>query len=212
MGNVDWTAVDALIAQTLLPDDPVFAGDASHAAGLPDIAVSRPQARFLELMVRLSGGGRVLEVGTLGGYSAIVMARALAPGGRLVTIEIDPHHAEVAAANFAAAGLADRIELLVGPAADVLPGIAPPFDLAFIDADKPSNSLYLREALRLVRPGGLIIVDNVVREGAILAPHDANAEGARAVIALAGELGLRATVLQTVGEKKWDGMLLAIRP
>ncbi len=212
MSNAGWTAIDALIADMLLGDDPASAREASHAAGLPDIAVSRPQARFLELMVRVTGARAVLEVGTLGGYSAIVMARALPPGGRLVTIEIDPHHADVAAANFAAAGVADRVDLRVGRAADLLPTLSPPFDLAFIDADKPSNCLYLREALRLVRPGGLIIVDNVVREGAILAPADANAEGARAVIALAGSLGLRATVLQTVGEKKWDGMLLVVRP
>jgi predicted O-methyltransferase YrrM len=213
--NPGWTAVDDYIAAHLLGDDPALAAalTANEAAGLPDIDVSPAHGRMLELLARMMGAGRILEIGTLGGYSAICLARALPVGGRLVTLEIDPHHAEVARANFARAGVADRIELIVGPALDTLARLEGPFDFVFIDADKPSNAAYLKEALRLSRPGTAIVVDNVVREGAVLDADssDERVAGTRALFeAAAAEPRLTATAVQTVGVKKWDGFLLAV--
>ena len=213
--NPRWAAVDDYLAEHLFGGDPALeaALAASAAAGLPDIEVSPAHGRMLELLARMVGARRILEVGTLGGYSAICLARALPADGRLVTLEIDPHHAEVARSNFARAGVADRVELIVGPALDTLARLEGPFDFVFIDADKPSNTAYLKEAIRLSRPGTAIVVDNVVREGQVLDPAsgDERVDGTRALFeAVAAEPRLTATAIQTVGIKKWDGFLLAL--
>ncbi|MBV9750046.1 MAG: O-methyltransferase [Acetobacteraceae bacterium] len=210
-----WTAVDTYIADRLLGDEPALSGalHANAAAGLPDIDVSPAQGRMLHLFVRMTGAKRVLEVGTLGGYSAVELARALAANGRLTTLEIDPHHAAIAQENIARAGLADRVEVLVGPAAETLKTLTGCYDLVFIDADKPSNVAYLREALRLSRAGTTIIVDNVIREGGVLDANSADdrIRGTRALFdAIAAEPRLTATAIQTVGAKKWDGFVLAV--
>lgn len=216
-----WAAVDAYVADRLLASDHAASAAltatlaANAAADLPVIDVSPAQGRMLHLLARMSGAARILEVGTLGGYSTIELARALPPHGRLVTLELDPHHAAVARANIARAGLADRVELIVGPAATTLATMdaEPPFDLVFIDADKPSNVTYLHEAMRLTRPGATIIVDNVVREGQVAdaASDDPRVTGTRALFdVIAAEPRLTATVVQTVGIKKWDGFLLAV--
>lgn len=210
-----WTAVDRYIGDQLLGVDPVLADTlaANTAAGLPDIDVSPAQGRMLHLLARMAGARRILEIGTLGGYSTIELARALPDGGRLVTLEIDPHHAEVARANLARAGLAERVEVIVGPAAETLRALPGPFDVVFIDADKPSNVAYLREAVRLSRPGTVIVVDNVIREGGVLEADsdDLRIQGTRALFdAIAAEPRLTATAMQTVGAKKWDGFVLAM--
>jgi len=210
-----WIAVDAYIADRLISDDPVAALVANAAAGLPDIDVSPPQGRFLHLLARIAGARRILEIGTLGGYSTIWLARAAGEGGQVVTLEIEPHYAEVAKANLAAAGLADRVDIRVGAAIDTLAAMTaePPFDFVFIDADKPSNVQYLHEAIRLARPGATIVVDNVIREGGILdvASDDPRIQGTRALFdTVAAEPRLSASAVQTVGGKKWDGFLLAV--
>jgi len=214
-----WQLVDTYIAGHLLGEDPALeaALAANHAAGLPPIDVSAMQGKMLHLFARMAGARRILEVGTLGGYSTIWLARALPKDGRLVTLEIDPHHAEVARANIAAAGLADRVEVRTGPAVDTLAALeaegAEPFDLVFIDADKPTNTAYLRAAIALSRPGTTIVVDNVVREGEILDPasSDDRVQGTRRLFEmLAAEPRIDATAIQTVGAKKWDGFVLAI--
>ena len=210
-----WTEVDGYIADRLLGADAAFEATlaANAAGGLPDIDVSPAQGRMLHLLARMAGARRILEVGTLGGYSTIELARALPADGRLVTLELEPHHAAVAEANIARAGLADMVEVLVGPAAETLATLDGPFDLIFIDADKPSNVTYLREALRLSRPGTTIIVDNVIREGKVLDEDsdDPRVIGTRALFdAVAAEPRLTATAVQTVGAKKWDGFLLAV--
>lgn len=212
-----WDAVDgyfntALIAPDRTLDDALAR---SAAAGLPAIAVAPNQGRLLNLIATLMGARRILEVGTLGGYSTIWLARALPKDGRLISLEIDPKHAEVARANLAAAGLDDRAEVRTGRAIDLLPALAdtPPFDLAFIDADKPSNPDYFQWAFKLARPGGLIVVDNVVRGGAVAdaSSQDANVRGVRRmtdmVAALAAEARVEATAIQTVGEKGHDGLM-----
>ena len=206
-------AVDDYIVDRLIPDDPALARTANAAAGLPDIDVSIAQGKFLHLLARAAGARRVLEIGTLGGYSTIWLARAVGVEGQVVSIEIDPHHAVVAERNLDAAGMAAQVSVLVGVAADVLPLLEGPFDLVFIDADKPSNVIYLREALRLSRPGTVIVVDNVVREGAVIdaGSDDPRVQGTRALFdAIAAEPRLSATAVQTVGSKKWDGFLVAI--
>lgn len=210
-----WAAVDDYIADRLLGTDAALAATlhANAEAGLPDIDVSPTQGRMLHLFARMTGARRILEVGTLGGYSTVELARALPADGRLTTLEIDPHHAETARANLARAGLADQVEVLVGPAAETLRTLDGPFDLVFIDADKPSNPIYLREALRLSRAGTTIIVDNVIREGGVLdaASTDDRIRGTRALFdAIAAEPRLTATAIQTVGVKKWDGFVLAV--
>jgi predicted O-methyltransferase YrrM len=210
-----WAEVDAYIADRLLGRDDALAATlaANAAAGLPDIDVSPAQGRMLHLLARMANARRILEVGTLGGYSTIELARALPADGKLVTLEIDPHHAEVARANLAHAGLAERVEVLVGPAAETLRSLDGPFDLVFIDADKPSNVAYMREAIRLSRPGTTIIVDNVIREGGVLDAESADARirGTRALFdAIHAEPRLTATSVQTLGVKKWDGVLLAV--
>jgi predicted O-methyltransferase YrrM len=199
----EWVAVDRYIADRLLGDDP-----AVDRTGLPRYDVSPPQGALLELLARMVGARAILEIGTLAGYSTIWLARALPPGGRVVTLEADPRYAEVARRNLA--GIAD---VIVGPALETLPTLAGPFDLIFIDADKRSNAEYLDHALRLSRPGTLIVADNVVRGGAVADPasDDASVRGVRAFFdAVAAEPRLRATAIQTVGAKGYDGFALAL--
>jgi predicted O-methyltransferase YrrM len=210
-----WSAVDDYwITKLHEPDSALDAATADSAAeGLPPIAVTAPMGKFLHLLARAAGARRILEIGTLGGYSTIWLARALPSDGELVTCEIDPHHAEVAATNFTRAGVDKVIDLRVGPARDTLATLEGPFDLAFVDADKTSGAEYFRECVRLVRPGGVIIVDNVVREGTILDP--VSTDGAvmgtwRLADAIADEPGVDATVVQTVGSKKHDGFVMAV--
>lgn len=217
--TTEWDRVDDYIAAHLLGDDPALesALAANAAGGLPAIDVSAPQGKMLHLLARMCGARRILEVGTLGGYSTIWLARALPADGRLVTLELEPHHAEVARANIARAGLAARVEVRIGPAIESLDAMIAagdaPFDLVFIDADKPSNVAYLQAALALTRPGSTIVVDNVVREGGVLeaGSDDPRIQGTRALFeAVAAEPRLSATAVQTVGTKKWDGFLLAV--
>lgn len=214
-----WTSVDNYITETLLGSDDATerAVEASDAAGLPSIQVSAAQGKLLEIIARVQGAKRILEVGTLGGYSTIWMARALPADGRLVTIEIDPKHAEVAESNIQRAGLSQKVEVLVGNARDILPDVArrgkPPFDLSFIDADKPSIPVYFDWALRMSRPGSLIIVDNVVREGAVIdaASEDASVQGVRRLNEImAADPRITSTVIQTVGIKGYDGFSIAL--
>jgi predicted O-methyltransferase YrrM len=219
-----WTAVDRYITDLLVPADPALdaALATSAAAGLPPIAVTPNQGKLLGLLARVQGARTILELGTLGGYSTIWLARALPVGGRLVTLEADPRYAEVAEANIARAGLAETVELRVGPALGTLPQLvsegAGPFDLIFIDADKKNNPGYFEWALQLSRPGTLIIVDNVVRDGAILDPDADDPtlgnEGIRGIRRffenLAAERGVSATAIQTVGSKGYDGFALAL--
>ena len=210
-----WTAVDDYIGERLLGADAALTAalQANAAGGLPDIDVSAAQGRMLHLFARMIGARCILEVGTLGGYSTIELARALPADGRLVTLELEPRHAKVARANIARAGLGDRVEVLVGPAAETLKTLVGPFDLVFIDADKPSNAVYLADALRLSRPGTTIIVDNVIREGGVLDADsdDDRVQGTRALFdAVNAEPRLTATAIQTVGAKKWDGFVLAV--
>jgi len=215
MSNLLWTEVDAYFTGRLGADDAALeaALAASDAAGLPKIAVSAPHGKWLNLMAQAIGARRILEVGTLGGYSAIWLARAAGPDGKVVTLEIDPKHAQVAADSIAKAGLADRVDIRVGPAIATLPHLAsePTFDFSFIDADKESNADYFAWALKLSRPGALIIVDNVVREGKVVEPGSSSqVDGVRRMIDLiAREPRVSATVVQTVGVKKYDGMLVA---
>jgi predicted O-methyltransferase YrrM len=214
-----WTRVDRYIEQQLVPQDPPLAAalTASAAAHLPPIAVSAAQGKMLQLLARLVQATRILEIGTLGGYSTIWLARGLAPGGKLVSLEADAHHAEVARGNLARANLATVVEVRVGPALETLPVLererAGPFDLVFIDADKANNPLYIEWAIRLARPGTLIIVDNVVREGAILEATSADdaVRGTRRAFQFAGAHSrLAATAIQTVGRKGHDGFLMAL--
>lgn len=211
--------VDAYIVERLLDSDPILeaALGRNAEAGLPAIDVSATQGKMLHLFARMAGARRILEVGTLGGYSTIWLARSLPPAGRLVTLELDPHHAETARVNIAAAGLADCVEVRVGAAIETLDTMIaagePPFDLVFIDADKESNAAYVEAALALSRPGTTIIVDNVVREGGVIdaGSDDPRIRGTRALFdAVAAEPRLDATGVQTVGAKHWDGFLLAI--
>jgi predicted O-methyltransferase YrrM len=214
-----WAAVDAFFADRLAPPDAALeaALAANAAAGLPPHDVSPLQGRFLEILVRLTRARRVLEIGTLGGTSTIWMARALPADGRIVTLEADPHHAAVARANFARAGVSGQVELREGPALESLSALAHArgegFDLVFIDADKPSNPEYLALALALTRAGGVIVADNVVRDGAVVdeGSADARVQGVRGFVDLvAAEPRLVATALQTVGVKGWDGFVLAL--
>ncbi|MBB1048840.1 O-methyltransferase [Dietzia cercidiphylli] len=190
--------------------------EATAAADLPPIEVSAAQARFLALLCRMIGARRVLEFGTLGGYSAASVARALGDDGEVVTLEIDPRHAEVARANFRRAGVADRVEVLVGPASESARALidtgTEPFDMVSIDADKPGNPGYVELALQLTRPGSVIVVDNVVRHGAVAdaGSDDPGVLGSREVLTLlGGHPRLDATALQTVGAKGWDGFAVA---
>lgn len=212
-----WTAVDRYLSDRLIPADPVLDAvlQANEEAGLPRIDVSPPQGMLLYLLARMCGARRILEIGALGGYSTIWMARALADGGRVVTLEADPHHASIASANIARAGLESRVDLRLGIALDILPALADeaPFDLIFIDADKENLPGYLDWSLKLSRPGTVIVTDNVVREGGILAPDsdDPSDHGVRTFFDMIAENPrLQATALQTVGTKGWDGLAIAI--
>ena len=211
-----WQAVDDYIAAKLLGDDDALATTlANNAAnGLPPIDVSAAQGKMLFLLAQIAGAKRILEIGTLGGYSTIWLARALPDDGELVTLELEDHHAKVARRNLEHAGVSDKVGIRTGPAADSLVAMIDeaPFDFVFIDADKQSNALYVAEAIRLGRPGTTIIVDNVVREGGVLEADsdDERIIGTRALFdMLAADVRLDATAIQTVGAKKWDGFVLA---
>ena len=207
--------VDAFLDTTVVGDDPVLSAalEASDAAGLPRIAVSVQQGKFLSLLAGAIQARRILEIGTLGGFSTIWLARGAGPDGRVVTLEYEPKHAEVARANIDRAGVGDRVEVVVGAALETLPAVTGgPFDLVFIDADKENNTGYLDWAIRLTRPGSVIVVDNVIREGAILSPDpDEVVRSTRATLEIMGEHPrLDTAVLQTVGSKHWDGFALAL--
>jgi predicted O-methyltransferase YrrM len=217
--NPDWSAVDTYISERLLGDDAGLSATlaANAAGGLPDIDVSPAQGRMLHLFARMAGARRILEIGTLGGYSTIELARALPAGGELISLEIDPHHADVARSNVAKAGLGDRVDIRTGPALDSLQAMIAanegPFDFVFIDADKQNNAAYVRAALAMSRPGTTIVVDNVIREGGVLdaASGDERIQGTRTLFEEVGrEPRLTATAVQTVGVKKWDGFLIAV--
>ena len=216
MTSDTWSAVDRFVVDTLSDSDPVLdaAQRAADTAGLPAISVSAAQGKFLHLLARIRGARRILEIGTLAGYSTIWLARALPSGGQLITLEYDPRHADVARANIARAGLADRVEVRVGRAIEALPGLVvdEPFDLIFIDADKPSTADYFRWALKLSRPGTVIVVDNVVRDGRLVdANGDGDVQGMRRFLeAAANEARVEGTVLQTVGVKGYDGFALLL--
>jgi predicted O-methyltransferase YrrM len=219
MSQEQWSAVDRYICDMLVPPDPALAAalETSAAAGLPSINVTPNQGKLLQLLARVQGARAILEVGTLGGYSTIWLARALPEGGRLVTLESDPKHAEVARGNIAKAGLSGVVEIRLGPALETLPQLASeglgPFDLTFIDANKPSTPEYFTWALRLSRRGSLIIVDNVVRKGAVAdaASDDPSVQGVRRFYELlASEPRVSATAIQTVGGKGYDGLAIAV--
>lgn len=211
-----WSAVDNYLVTALIPTDPLLSqvlANNQHA-GLPAIDVAANQGQFLALLVRMTGAKRILEIGTLGGYSTIWMARELPVDGELLTLEADAHHAAVARENLRLAGVNDRVAVLEGPALNSLEklGDRPPFDLIFIDADKPNNPGYLRWALRYSRPGTVIVGDNVVRDGEVTNPdsEDDRVQGVRAFIDMMGsDQRLTVTALQTVGSKGWDGFTLA---
>jgi len=214
-----WTSVDRYITGHLLAPDPVLdeALRASALAGLPEIGVAPNQGKFLYLLARIRNAKRILEIGTLGGYSTIWLARALPVDGKLITLEIDPSHAEVASANITRAGLAGIVELRVGAALQSLAQLhaeaVPQFDLIFIDADKPNNSAYFEWALRFSRVGTVIITDNVVRRGAVVDPAnpDPRIPGTRRFFeTLSAETRVEATAVQTVGSKGYDGFALAL--
>jgi predicted O-methyltransferase YrrM len=219
MSQEQWTAVDSYITGLLAHSDPALDGalDRSAAAGLPSIHVSPNQGKLLQLLAQSHKAGKILEIGTLGAYSTIWLARALPPGGRLVTLEYEPKHAEVARANIAAAGLKDVVELRLGKAIDLLPRLLAegvgPFDFIFIDADKQSYPEYFTWALRLARKGSVIIADNVVRKGTVVeaGSSDPMVQGVRRMNELvAREPRVSATAVQTVGSKGYDGFMMAI--
>jgi predicted O-methyltransferase YrrM len=216
MSEVVWAQVDDYLGNQLLADDPVLDAtvQAGVEAGMPQIQVTPTQGKLLYLLAQIQGASRILEIGTLAGYSTIWLARALPPGGRLITLEVNPAHAEVARSNLRRAGLDSIVEVRVGSALDSLAALgkegAGPFDLVFIDADKEPNREYLDWALRLSHPGSVIVVDNVVRHGAVLdGASDPNIRGIRRMLELAaGEPRLDATAIQTVGVKGYDGFAL----
>jgi predicted O-methyltransferase YrrM len=214
-----WIEVEHYIAEQLIPPDEALEAvrEANAAAELPAIDVTPAEGKLLHLLARLVGARRILEIGTLGGYSTIWMARALPADGRLITLELEPKHARIAQVNLERAGIADRVEILVGPALDSLQELdrqgAEAFDLIFIDADKSNNANYLGWALKFCRPGSLIIVDNVVRDGRVVdaADPDPDIQGSRRLFeAIAANPGLMATALQTVGSKGYDGFAIAL--
>lgn len=219
MSDERWDDVDTYFAGLFVPPDDALDGAirASEEAQLPRMAVSPNQGKFLHVLARAHGARNILEIGTLGGYSTIWLARALAPGGKLVTLELDPKHFEVARWNIARAGLTDVVEQRLGPALASLSKLveegAGPFDLVFIDADKASSTDYLNLSLRMTRPGSLIIIDNVVRQGKVadMATDDVNALGVRkAMEAMAANPKLLAAGVQTVGSKGYDGFAIAV--
>jgi predicted O-methyltransferase YrrM len=220
MSQDGWTAVDDYFGAAMMPADPVLeaALAAAEAAGLPPIAVAPNQGKLLNLLARIQGAKRILELGTLGGYSTIWLARALPADGRLLSLEYEQKHAEVARANLERAGLADKVDVRVGPALDALDTLIAdgeaPYDLVFIDADKPNNPNYFQRAMRLTRQGSIIICDNVVRNGAVVdafSTDDRVIGSRRFAEAVAAEPRVEATTLQTVGSKGYDGFTLALR-
>jgi len=213
-----WASVDRYLNATLISSDPALeaALAANAAANLPAIDVSPSQGKLLQLLAETQRAHRILEIGTLGGYSTINLARALPPNGKLITLELDPHHAEVALANIAHAGLAHAVELRLGPALDSLAQLhaehVEPFDLIFLDANKDGYPLYLTAALKLARPGTLILADNVIRDGEIIDPNstDPNVQGVRRFLELlAANPRISSTAVQTVGSKGYDGFAIA---
>ena len=219
MDNTIFSAVDKYISDLLLSPDPVLSNTeaAIEASGIPSISVSPNQGKFLHLLAKLCQAKKILEVGTLGGYSTIWMARALPANGKLVSLEIDPKHASVAQKNIEGAGLQNMVDIRIGKAIDLLPELEAagegPFDMIFIDADKPPYAEYFEWAIKLSRPGTLIVTDNVIREGKVLNEDsdDPMVKGAhRFNRALAANPAVTATIIQTVGSKEHDGMALAI--
>ncbi len=219
MAEDRWTEVDRYFSESLLPSDPVLEAtlEASTAAGLPAISVSPNQGKFLQMLAEIVGARSILEIGTLGGYSSIWLARGLRAGGRLITLEIDPMHAEVATRNVARAGLAKVVDVRLGSALETLPQLSTegggPFDLIFIDADKQNIPTYFEWALKLSRPGSLIIVDNVVRDGTVVDADssDPSVQGVRRFIEMVGsDEGVSGTVIQTVGIKGYDGFAVLL--
>jgi predicted O-methyltransferase YrrM len=218
MSQDQWTAVDEYLTQLLVPHDHVLDGvlHDSEQAGLPPIHVAPNQGKLLMLFAQMIGAKSILEVGTLGGYSTVWLARALPSDGKLITLEIDPKHAQVAQDNFAKAHLAHQIELRLGSAVDSLQQLVneahAPFDMVFIDADKTNNLTYFQYALQLSHVGSLIIVDNVVRGGAVIEAHshDKNVQGVRQLLdALSHDKRVSVTAVQTVGSKGYDGLAIA---
>jgi predicted O-methyltransferase YrrM len=210
-----WAAADTYLADTLVGHDPALeaALEAQRAAGLPEIEVAPVGGKLLSVLARMSGARRVLEIGTLGGYSTIWLARAVGPEGRVVTIEAEAGNAAVARASIDAAGVGDRVEIRIGRGEQVLPTIEGPFDLVFIDADKESNTIYLDWAARLGHPGTVIVLDNIGREGEIVRDDttDSKVIGTRDGLRMLGEdPRFDATALQTVGVKGWDGVAIAL--
>jgi predicted O-methyltransferase YrrM len=219
MAEDQWTEVDQYFSERLLPSDPIMelALETSVAAGLPAISVSPNQGKFLQILAQIVGARSILEIGTLGGYSTIWLARGLRAGGQVISLEVDPRHAEVARANISRAGLQDIVEVRVGNALETLPQLAAerrrPFDLIFIDADKQNIPTYFEWALKLSRPGTLIVVDNVVRSGAVVDADssDPSVQGVRRFIEmLRGESAASGTVIQTVGIKGYDGCAIVL--
>jgi predicted O-methyltransferase YrrM len=223
MSQQSWTEVDSYIAQSLIPDDPTLDQvlQANHAAGLVPYDVAPNQGKFLYLLAKIRNARRILEIGTLGGYSTIWLARALPPGGKVITLEINIEYAQVAKRNIEFAGVADRVEIRVGPAVESLVKMDASgevdrdgkFDLVFIDADKPNNPEYLKWALKFSKQGTVIIGDNVVRDGAVVdgESKDESVQGVRQFFEmLRDEKRVDATALQTVGSKGWDGFALAV--
>jgi predicted O-methyltransferase YrrM len=217
MTNALWTSVDRYLTDMLVPSDPAL--DAvlatSAAAGLPEIAVSPPHGKLLHLLARMQGARKILEIGTLAGYSAIWLARALPPDGQLITLEADPRHADIARANIDTAGLSRAVQVRVGAALATLPQLAAegrgPFDMVFIDADKANTAPYFTWALELSRPGTVVVVDNVVRDGAVADPAstDLSVQGMRRFFQLLRtEPRVDATAIQTVGVKGYDGLAI----
>jgi predicted O-methyltransferase YrrM len=214
-----WTSVDRYIVDSLIPHDPVFDSvlHANTAAGLPSIDVAPNQGKLLHLLAQIMGARRILEIGTLGGYSTIWLARALPPDGKLITLEVEAKHAEVATANIARAGLSSLVELRLAPALESLSQLhkegALPFDLIFIDADKQTIPQYLEWSLRLSRIGTVIITDNVIRDGAVIDPLDPDprVQGVRRFFQMiSADPRIDATAIQTVGSKGYDGFTLAV--
>ena len=219
LDQATFDAVDAFVGETLAEHDEALqaALDAAEAAGLPQIQVSPPQGKLLQLLARMVGARTVLEFGTLGGYSAILLARVLPAGGRLITLEANADYAEVARASIERAGMGERVELRVGPALETLPALegdgAGPFDFTFIDADKVNTPDYFAWALERTRPGGLIVADNVVRDGSLAdaaSPDPATKAQRRLHELLATEPRVAATTIQTVGSKGYDGFTVAL--
>jgi predicted O-methyltransferase YrrM len=217
MTDKEWARVDRYLAANVLPGDPALDAALADnaAAGLPSIDVSPLQGQLLYLLARMIGARRILEVGTLGGYSTICLARAVGEGGRVVTLEAEPEHADVARSNIARAGLSGVVDLRLGFALDILPTLAgePPFDLIFLDADKPSMPDYLAWSLRLSRVGTVIIGDNVVRDGEVADERsaDPSVQGVQRYLKMIGENPrLSGTALQIVGSKGWDGLAIAL--